>query len=304
MKMIFTTLLLVTSSCFAMDKSLVHEILTREGAVCDILPPDISRKLAQTLLNNHPMVPFLLKRLHFPSTTLEGHTDRVISAQFNQAGDKIVTASGDKTAKIWDTKTGDCLATLKGHTTYVRSAQFNQAGDKIVTASWDNTAKIWDAKTGDCLATLEGHTSYVISAQFNQAGDKIVTASNDNTAKIWNYGAYLECQQFLSWGATFKQAAIINAIYEVMVARALIRLHGANAFRGGTVESSHDGIFSRLVESSRYYISAELPTLSSDEITFNFNKHPHLQTEYDNIPKELRIILDNYITKLNNEATK
>ena len=196
MKMILTTLLLVTSPCFAMETTLVHEILTKESTVCDILPPDISRKLAQTLLGNHPMVPFLLKKLSLPSTTFEGHTKCVYSAQFNRAGDKIVTASLDGTAKIWDIETGTCLDTLEGHAMGVSSAQFNQAGDKIVTASNDKTAKILDVETGSCLDTLKGHAGSVISAQFNEAGDKIVIASTDNTAKIWDYGAFLECQQF------------------------------------------------------------------------------------------------------------
>ena len=74
---------------------------------------------------------------------LEDHTCGVRSAAFSPDGKKIVTASYDKTAKIWDASTGECLHTLEGHTNWVCSAAFSPDGKKIVTASYDNTAKIW-----------------------------------------------------------------------------------------------------------------------------------------------------------------
>src|SRR4029077_18876303 len=66
----------------------------------------------------------------------------------------IVTASDDKTAKIWEVASGSCIATLTGHTDSVRSAQFNPAGTQIVTASHDGTAKIWDVSSLIFLSSL------------------------------------------------------------------------------------------------------------------------------------------------------
>ena len=53
-----------------------------------------------------------------------GHTTWVISAVYNASGSQIVTASGDKTARIWDAETGELLHTLQGHTDWVCSAQY------------------------------------------------------------------------------------------------------------------------------------------------------------------------------------
>ena len=80
----------------------------------------------------------------------------VNSAVFSPDGSRIVTASSDSTARLWDAKTGIVLATLSGHTGPVWSAVFGPDGSRVVTASDDNTARLWDATTGAALATLVG----------------------------------------------------------------------------------------------------------------------------------------------------
>jgi WD40 repeat protein len=122
----------------------------------------------------------------FQTQTLLAHESGVNAAQFSPDGQRIVTASGDNTARIWDAKTGQELAKLSGHEFSVRAAQFSPDGQRIVTASWDKTARIWDAKTGQELAKLSGHESMVNAAQFSPDGQRIVTASGDNTARIWD----------------------------------------------------------------------------------------------------------------------
>ena len=66
---------------------------------------------------------------------LKGHTDFVKSAAFNQEGSLIVSASYDKTIRIWDVQTGECLRILEGHTDFVKSAAFNHDGSMVVSAS-------------------------------------------------------------------------------------------------------------------------------------------------------------------------
>jgi len=100
-------------------------------------------------------------------------------------GSRLVSGSDDKTARLWDAKTGASLAVLEGHTNFVRSAAFSPDGARIVTASGDKTARLWDAKTGASLAVLQGHTGSVYSAAFSPDGARLVTASSDNTARLW-----------------------------------------------------------------------------------------------------------------------
>ena len=95
--------------------------------------------------------------------TLYGHTGRLTSAVFSQDMRWVLTASHDKTAKIWPIYFGhtDETQTLSGHTDFVLSAMCSQDGASVLTASSDNTAKIWNASTGECIQTLRGQDDFM-----------------------------------------------------------------------------------------------------------------------------------------------
>ena len=71
---------------------------------------------------------------HSDLLTLKGHTGHVYWASFSPDGSRIVTASGDRTANVWDARTGAVVLTLKGHADAVHSASFSPDGSRIVTA--------------------------------------------------------------------------------------------------------------------------------------------------------------------------
>ena len=107
------------------------------------------------------------------------------SAQFSPDGQRIVTASQDNTARVWDAQHGQPLTEPLKHNAEVNSAQFSPDGQRIVTGSLDNTARVWDAQTGQPLSELLKHTGGVWSAQFSPDGTRIVTVSG-STAGIWD----------------------------------------------------------------------------------------------------------------------
>jgi WD40 repeat protein/serine/threonine protein kinase/TPR repeat protein len=117
---------------------------------------------------------------------LSGHSAIVQSAAYSPDGTRIVTSSNDKTARIWDARTGSNLAVLVGHADVINSAAYSPDGTRIVTASRDKTARIWDARTGVQLTVLSGHSDFVHSALYSTDGARIVTASIDKTARIWD----------------------------------------------------------------------------------------------------------------------
>ena len=88
--------------------------------------------------------------------TLEGHSGRVMSCAFSSDGTRVVTASGDKTARLRDAATGALQTTLEGHTESVLSCAFSGNDTCLVSASGDMTARLWDAATGALQITFEG----------------------------------------------------------------------------------------------------------------------------------------------------
>ncbi|NEP27000.1 TIR domain-containing protein, partial [Moorena sp. SIO3I6] len=129
------------------------------------------------------------RRSFFYSANMQ-HEKAVTSAVFSPDGSIILTASKDRTAKLWDLK-GEQITTLAGHSARVNSAVFSPDGNTIVTTSQDKTAKLWD-KEGKLINTLQGHDCVrngqcqVNSAVFSPDGQTILTASDDNTAKLWD----------------------------------------------------------------------------------------------------------------------
>ncbi|HEY9871833.1 MAG TPA: TIR domain-containing protein [Candidatus Obscuribacterales bacterium] len=149
---------------------------------------------------------------------ITGHQSFVISASFSPDGQRIVTASYDKTAKVWDLS-GKQLTELKGHEDIVYSASFSPDGQRIVTTSDDKTAKVWDL-SGKLLTELKGHEDRFNSASFSPDGQRIVTASEDKTAKVWDLSGKLLTElkghQDIVYSASFSPDGqrIVTASYD------------------------------------------------------------------------------------------
>src|SRR5215468_6077229 len=115
---------------------------------------------------------------------LRGHERAVWSAAWSPDGTRIVTASEDETARLWDAASGRALMQLPGHGDFVSRASFSPDGGRVITAG-GATARIWDAATGGQIAVLRGHSGAVECASWSPDGTRVLTAG-DQTVRIWD----------------------------------------------------------------------------------------------------------------------
>ena len=73
---------------------------------------------------------------------LTGHTGYVWSLAISQGG-QLISGSSDKSIKVWDIRSGECLKTLKGHTSSVLSLAITNEG-LLMSGSEDRSILIWE----------------------------------------------------------------------------------------------------------------------------------------------------------------
>ncbi|KAL6717624.1 Lissencephaly-1 [Lecanora helva] len=147
--------------------------------------------------------------------TLPGHDHSVSAVRFipsgaagaPASGNLLVSASRDKSLRIWDVTTGYCVKTLRGHADWVRDVAPSFDGRWLLSAGNDQTARLWDASLGEVKATFLGHEHVIECCTFapaasyghlatiaglkkpppaSSSGEFLATGSRDKSIKIWD----------------------------------------------------------------------------------------------------------------------
>ena len=100
--------------------------------------------------------------------------------------ERAVSASGDRTLKVFDLASGRELRTLEGHSADVWGVSVTPDGKRAVSASLDKTMKMWDLESGRELTTLKGHSDGVSAVAVTPYPERAVSASFDQTLKTWD----------------------------------------------------------------------------------------------------------------------
>ncbi|GJQ09294.1 hypothetical protein GpartN1_g1085.t1 [Galdieria partita] len=120
------------------------------------------------------------------SWTVSAHQKDINCVALSPDFDLIVSASQDKTAKMWSSKGGRLIATCTGHKRGVWHVSFSPVDRIFATSSGDCTIRIWSARDGACLQLLEGSSSSLLRVLFLQAGSQLASGGSDGLLKIWN----------------------------------------------------------------------------------------------------------------------
>ncbi|KAK1947870.1 Transducin beta-like protein 3 [Phytophthora citrophthora] len=162
----------------------------------------------------------LLNRETLSCELLSGHTDIVMALAVSPDGRWLVSASKDRTARLWDLRpTGDkktkkilprCVATCAGHTEALgavaisqRATSFATGAAFFVTGSSDKTLKLWSLQplagayaasskpsptelTISTLGAVKAHEKDVNAIAVSPNDRFIASASQDKLIKVWH----------------------------------------------------------------------------------------------------------------------
>ncbi|TMW58849.1 hypothetical protein Poli38472_006994 [Pythium oligandrum] len=134
------------------------------------------------------------------SATLSGHSKKVNDVEFHPSADLLVSASQDKTVKVWSATEGGNYAavhTLGGHDDAVTSVSIHATGDYVISASTDASWGFHDIRTGKLLAHyfLNGETQDLKGANasneahciaFHPDGGIFGTGAKNKLVQMWD----------------------------------------------------------------------------------------------------------------------
>lgn len=112
------------------------------------------------------------------------HAGDVNYAIFNAGGSRVLSASDDRTAAVWEVDHDREVARYR-HSGPVRYAEFSDDESVVVTASSDSTAKLWTL-SGTEIARLAGHEGPLRVATISPDGSLVLTGGEDRTVRLWS----------------------------------------------------------------------------------------------------------------------
>jgi WD40 repeat protein len=113
------------------------------------------------------------------------HHDVWAKATFSPDGTRLVSWAGDRTVRVWDTRTGEPVGTPLQHAGIVEAASFIDGIEAVVTVS-EGTLRVWDVNTGQAVeSSLPSHL--LEAASLSADGTRVALLSDDDqTVEIRN----------------------------------------------------------------------------------------------------------------------
>jgi WD40 repeat protein len=113
-----------------------------------------------------------------------GHTGGVNSVAFSRDGRQALSAGFDRTVRLWDVATGECLHTYRQPAPAVAVA-FAPDGGSAAVGGWDGKVRLWDLQAEKVRRVFEGHAGGVPGVAFSPDGRRLLSGSLDRTMRLW-----------------------------------------------------------------------------------------------------------------------
>uniref|UniRef100_A0A8C7F958 Notchless protein homolog 1 n=1 Tax=Oncorhynchus kisutch TaxID=8019 RepID=A0A8C7F958_ONCKI len=139
-----------------------------------------------------PQAVFRVRAVARCTSSLQGHTEAVISAAFSPTGKYLASGSGDTTVRFWDLTTETPQHTSRGHSHWVLTISWSPDGRKLASGCKNSQICIWDPVTGQQMGkTLTGHTKWITwiswePLHLNPECRYLASSSKDGAVRVWD----------------------------------------------------------------------------------------------------------------------
>jgi WD40 repeat protein len=121
------------------------------------------------------------------SAHVVGHNAVATSVRFTLDDSKMVTASDDGTARVWESETGKPLGVLR-HEHWVRGLAVSQNGRWVATSSLDDSVAVWNCDSLKRVRSLPSHGKHgghrVVA--FSPDTSRLASWGDDGVLRIWD----------------------------------------------------------------------------------------------------------------------
>ena len=124
-----------------------------------------------------------------PIATLSGHTDIIRDMVHVPACDYLVTASLDKSIRVWEIGDTPKLVSVRNqHKLGIRAMAYSALADVLVTAGFDVYIQCWGLNIGNGVPIfrLFGHQKPVVSVACLTTRPEAITVDETGLFKVWN----------------------------------------------------------------------------------------------------------------------
>ncbi|KAJ2788091.1 Ski complex subunit Rec14 [Coemansia interrupta] len=154
----------------------------------------------------------------------QAHEDDIWHARWFPGKNMLATAGSDETVKIWDSQTGECLATLKDSDYAITSLDINAQGTRILTSSMDNKMRVWNiddslgssSESSSPALTIDAGPINAWRSRFLQtvsetgAKEMLASSTSTGTVKLWSTTKGREVREFNTSRPNFLYALAVS----------------------------------------------------------------------------------------------